>query len=119
KQTTSKEHDLIQSPYHLDIPEIFKKYIQEIFNPKGNGNCGYRCLAKVLGCAAFLPTRMSPKDNISISELVYLLHEFIGLKPMPPVVEPSRVTSQITKEWKSHFNSDLTLYNQEVKRGLI
>ncbi|KAI7959554.1 hypothetical protein MJO28_003345, partial [Puccinia striiformis f. sp. tritici] len=83
KQTTSKEHDLIQSPYHLDIPEIFKKYIQEIFNPKGNGNCGYRCLAKVLGpvvslsiesCAAFLPTRMSPKDNISISELVYLLH---------------------------------------------
>ncbi|KAI9613479.1 hypothetical protein KEM48_009723 [Puccinia striiformis f. sp. tritici PST-130] len=46
------EPDNFHSQWRLGrryIPEIFKKYIQEIFNPKGNGNCGYRCLAKVLG----------------------------------------------------------------------
>ncbi|KAI7947420.1 hypothetical protein MJO28_009328 [Puccinia striiformis f. sp. tritici] len=51
EQTISKEHNLIQSPYHLEVPEIFKKYVREIFNPKGDGNCGYRCLAKALGYA--------------------------------------------------------------------
>ncbi|KAI7936789.1 hypothetical protein MJO28_015688 [Puccinia striiformis f. sp. tritici] len=46
-----KEGEHIESPYHLEILGIFKKYVWDLFNPEGNGNCGYRCLAKALGYA--------------------------------------------------------------------
>ncbi|KNF03455.1 hypothetical protein PSTG_03396 [Puccinia striiformis f. sp. tritici PST-78] len=79
-------------------------------------------------CASFFPTRLGPNDSTSVSDPVYLLHvsghhwvladvqDVNGMKPIPPVVGSSRVTSQSTKEWKLKFKQHLTLYNQEVKR---
>ncbi|KAI7941408.1 hypothetical protein MJO29_013482 [Puccinia striiformis f. sp. tritici] len=34
--------------YHSQVPVVFKKFIHNIFNPLGDGNCGFRCLAKAL-----------------------------------------------------------------------
>ncbi|KAI7935717.1 hypothetical protein MJO28_016588 [Puccinia striiformis f. sp. tritici] len=30
------------------VPVVFKKFVHNIFNPLGDGNCGFRCLAKAL-----------------------------------------------------------------------
>ncbi|POW01657.1 hypothetical protein PSTT_12334 [Puccinia striiformis] len=49
KNEPMKEDNSIKSPYYLEIPPIFKNYVRALFNPKGDGHCGYRCLAKVLG----------------------------------------------------------------------
>ncbi|POV94390.1 hypothetical protein PSHT_16246 [Puccinia striiformis] len=34
--------------YHSQVPVVFKKFVHNIFNPLGDGNCGFRCLAKAL-----------------------------------------------------------------------
>ncbi|POW13879.1 hypothetical protein PSHT_07578, partial [Puccinia striiformis] len=45
-----KGDDILEdSPYFLEIPIVFWKYIRGIFNPEGDGNCGFRCIAKALG----------------------------------------------------------------------
>ncbi|POW19717.1 hypothetical protein PSHT_04342 [Puccinia striiformis] len=45
-----KGDDILEdSPYFLEIPIVFRKYIRGIFNPEGDGNCGFRCIAKALG----------------------------------------------------------------------
>ncbi|KAI7938421.1 hypothetical protein MJO28_015341 [Puccinia striiformis f. sp. tritici] len=45
-----KGDDILEdSPYFLEIPIVFRKYICGIFNPEGDGNCGFRCIAKALG----------------------------------------------------------------------
>ncbi|KAI9606011.1 hypothetical protein H4Q26_004383 [Puccinia striiformis f. sp. tritici PST-130] len=44
-----KGDDILEdSPYFLEIPIVFQKYIRGIFNPEGDGNCGFRCIAKAL-----------------------------------------------------------------------
>ncbi|KAI7954204.1 hypothetical protein MJO28_006751 [Puccinia striiformis f. sp. tritici] len=40
------ERETIQ--YMSQVPDVFKKYIEDIYNPMGDGNCGFRCLAKAL-----------------------------------------------------------------------
>ncbi|POW04678.1 hypothetical protein PSTT_10221 [Puccinia striiformis] len=33
---------------HAQVPVVFKGFVPDIFNPLGDGNCGFRCLARAL-----------------------------------------------------------------------
>jgi hypothetical protein len=39
---------MVQSDYITQIREKMKKFVKEVFDPTGNGNCGYCCVAKAL-----------------------------------------------------------------------
>ncbi|PLW07436.1 hypothetical protein PCANC_27287 [Puccinia coronata f. sp. avenae] len=40
---------VVETPYITQIHENMKEFIQDVFDPTGNGNCGYHCVAKALG----------------------------------------------------------------------
>jgi hypothetical protein len=46
-----KEVDTKQSGnnYYSQIPTYLHKYMKNLFDPLGNGNCGFWCIAKALG----------------------------------------------------------------------
>ncbi|KNE98973.1 hypothetical protein PSTG_07817 [Puccinia striiformis f. sp. tritici PST-78] len=42
------ERETVCIQYMSQVPDVFKKYIEDIYNPMGDGNCGFRCLTKAL-----------------------------------------------------------------------
>ncbi|KNE94806.1 hypothetical protein PSTG_11817 [Puccinia striiformis f. sp. tritici PST-78] len=37
--------------YIPQVPKHFSQFVKDIFNPRGDGNCGFRCVAQALGYA--------------------------------------------------------------------
>jgi len=46
---TSKPKPYLQIPYISQIPNIMRPYIEEIINVRGDGNCGFRVIARHMG----------------------------------------------------------------------
>jgi len=46
---TSKKEPYLQIPYISQIPNLLRPYIEDIVNVRGDGNCGFRVIARHMG----------------------------------------------------------------------
>jgi hypothetical protein len=49
KEEPANKAQIKDYPFFSQVPAFLQKYVTELFDPPGEGNCGFHCMAKVLG----------------------------------------------------------------------
>ncbi|GKC05464.1 probable terpene synthase 6, partial [Tanacetum coccineum] len=122
----------VTNPLLDDIPGIFHRYIKDLNNVKGDGNCGFRSVAVGLGCdenmwplirQELLQELRRPVVFISMVKMLYLvLHAFrfgpVHMKGYPiPSTHPQWRTYRIDKAsaWEDMYSNRQLAFEEYIR----